>query len=194
VDALTYLRGQHKSVLGMLEVLEGAPTGDGARESGLQTMVENLVIAESRHEAIEQQWFWPAVRKALDEGDQLADHATTQEDEGKKLLQRLEEGSPGEPDYHDALAQFVKAAREHIEFEQKNVWPQFKKAVDQQELERLGDVLEKAYEIAPTRPHPDTPSNPVVQKTMGVAAATMDHVRDAVTGRAAYDPPPPSTP
>jgi hemerythrin-like domain-containing protein len=194
VDALTFLRGQHKSVLGMLEVLEGAPTGEGAHTSGLETMVENLVIAESRHEAIEQQWFWPAVRKALDEGDQLADHATTQEDEGKKLLQRLEDGRPGEADYHDALAKFVKAAREHIEFEQTTVWPQFERAVDQQELESLGQTLEQAWEIAPTRPHPDTPSNPMVQKTMGAAAATVDRLRDAATGRAAYVPPDPPTP
>ena len=30
MDALTYLREDHKSVLGMLEVLDGAPTGSGA--------------------------------------------------------------------------------------------------------------------------------------------------------------------
>ncbi|HEX2214067.1 MAG TPA: hemerythrin domain-containing protein, partial [Mycobacterium sp.] len=68
MDALTFLRDDHKSVLGMLEVLDGAPSGTGADVSGLRTMVTNLIIAESQHEAIEEQFFWPAVRNAIGDG------------------------------------------------------------------------------------------------------------------------------
>lgn len=114
MDALTFLRADHKSVLGMLEVLDGAPEGDGAQLSGLETMVNNLIIAESQHEAIEEQFFWPAVRRALGNGDDLANQAIAQEEAGKKLLQRLEEGRPGEPGYHEALKQFRhRGARAH---------------------------------------------------------------------------------
>ena len=84
MDALTFLRQDHKSVLGMLEVLDGAPEGNGAQLSGLETMVNNLIIAESQHEAVEEQFFWPAVRLVLDDGDALADQAIAQEDAGKK--------------------------------------------------------------------------------------------------------------
>jgi hemerythrin-like domain-containing protein len=191
MDALTFLRQDHKSVLGMLEVLDGAPEGSGAQSSGLVTMVTNLIIAESQHEAIEEQIFWPAVRDALDEGDALADKAIEQEQEGKKLLQRLEDGSPGEPDYQEALREFVKAGRDHIAYEQDVVWPAFQAAVSQDELDKLGGKLEAAKKIAPTRPHPDTPPNPAVLKTMGMATAAVDHVRDAVSGRAAENPPDP---
>ena len=62
MDALSFLRADHQSVLGMFEVLDGASTGTGATESGLETMVANLLIAKSQHEAIEEQLFWPAVR------------------------------------------------------------------------------------------------------------------------------------
>jgi hemerythrin-like domain-containing protein len=191
MDALTFLREDHKSVLGMLEVLDGAPTGSGAHSSGLKTMVTNLVIAESQHEAIEEQFFWPAVRDALDNGDELADEAIAQEQAGKKLLQRLEDGEPGDPDYHDALQEFVKAGREHIMYEQGVVWPEFEAAVSREDLEKIGEKLEAAKKIAPTRPHPDTPPNATVQKTMGTAAATVDHVRDALSGREAENPPDP---
>jgi hemerythrin-like domain-containing protein len=191
MDALTFLREDHKSVLGMLEVLDGAPIGSGAQESGLETMVTNLIIAESQHEAIEQQFFWPAVRDALDDGDELADVAIQQEQEGKQLLQRLEDGKPGEPDYHDALQEFVKAAREHIMYEQDVIWPVFEAAVGPEEREKLGKKLEAGKKVAPTRPHPDTPGNSLVQKTMGTGAALVDHVRDAVSGREAENPPDP---
>ena len=44
-----------------------------------------------------------AVRDALDDGDALANKAIEQEQAGKELLQRLENGDPGEPDYQNAL-------------------------------------------------------------------------------------------
>lgn len=191
MDALTFLRQDHKSVLGMLEVLDGAPSGDGATNSGLSTMVTNLVIAESQHEAIEEQFFWPAVREVLDDGDALADRAIEQEQEGKQLLQRLEDGAPGDHDYHDALKAFVKAARDHIAYEQEVVWPAFEAAISRDDLIKMGEKLEAAKKVAPTRPHPDTPPSPAVLKTMGMATAMVDHVRDAVTGRADDNPPDP---
>jgi hemerythrin-like domain-containing protein len=191
MDALTFLRQDHKSVLGMLELLEEAPSGDGAHVSGLETMVTNLVIAESQHEAIEEQFFWPAVRDVLEDGDTLADGAIEQEQEGKKLLQRLEDSKPGEPEYHEALQEFFKVGREHISYEQDVVWPRFEAAVTREQLEKLGERLERAKKIAPTRPHPDTPPNPTVLRTMGVGAAIIDHVRDAFTGREADNPPDP---
>ncbi|CRZ17782.1 hemerythrin domain-containing protein [Mycolicibacterium neworleansense] len=193
MDALTFLRQDHKSVLGMLEVLDGAPTGPGAHTSGLGTMVTNLVIAESQHEAIEEQLFWPMVRDVLDDGDELADEALEQEQAGKKLLQRLEDGSPGEPEYHDALREFVKVGREHIAYEEDVVWPRFEAAVDPEEREKLGAKLELAKKLAPTRPHPDTPSSSTAQKTAGTAAAIVDRVRDAATSRDEENPPDPQT-
>jgi hemerythrin-like domain-containing protein len=188
MDALTFLRQDHKSVLGLLEVLADAPSEPGAETNGLETYVTNLVIAESKHEAIEEEFFWPKVRDALDDGDELADVAVEQEQSGKKLLQQLEDGQPGEAAYHDALREFVKVAREHIAYEQDVVWPKVEATISREELEKLGEKLETAKKIAPTRPHPDTPPNPTVLKTMGQAAAIVDHVRDAASGRSADDP------
>ena len=141
MDALTFLRQDHKSVLGMLEVLDEAPSGSGAEISGLETMVTNPVIAESQHEAIEEQFFWPAVRAALQDGDALADEAIKQEQDGKKLLQRLADGKPGEAEYHEALQQFVKTGREHIAYEQDAVRPRFEAAVSREHLDKLGESL-----------------------------------------------------
>lgn len=186
MDAITFLRQDHKSVLGLFETLDGAPSGSGAEASGLETVVNNLIIAESQHEAVEEQFFWPAVREAI--GDGIVDKAIEQEQAGKQLLQRLEDGKPGEPDYHEALQELVKAGREHIAYEQDVVWPQVELAISREDLEKIGEKLEQAKKIAPTRPHPDTPPNPTVLKTMGMGAAVVDHVRDALTGRAQDNP------
>lgn len=191
VDAFTFLRSDHESVLGMFEVLDGAPQGKGAQLSGLRTMVTDLVVAESRHEAIEQHFFRPLVRERLEDGDRLADDAMAQENSGKRLLQKLENGHPGEPEYHGALAAFIEAGRKHIAYEQNVVWPRMAAAPSESELQDLGATLARAEQKAPTRPHPDTPSGPGAQKTMGAAVAELDKLRDAVTGRS--DPPDPPT-
>ena len=83
------------------------------------------------------------------------------------------------------------AAREHIAYEQDVVWPRLAEKLSPAELDRLGERLETAKKVAPTRPHPATPPIGMVQKTMGLGVAVLDHVRDAVTGRSAMNPPDP---
>lgn len=51
MDAITFLRQDHKSVLGLLETLDEAPSGPGAEASGLETMLNNLIIAEPQRNA-----------------------------------------------------------------------------------------------------------------------------------------------
>ncbi|BCN49375.1 hemerythrin [Prescottella equi] len=190
VNALTFLRAEHESVLGMLEVLEGSGPGSPGRDD----MVANLVVAESRHEAIEQEVFWPIVRDAVPGGDELADTAIGQEMDGEKLLDTIEHGSAGDEDYESALREFLSAAREHIEYEQKQVWPLVTEAVSASDLEDAGNRLEAARKRAPTRPHPNTPPRPAVLKTTGAMAAAVDKVRDVLSGRGRHHPPetPPS--
>ncbi|MGV9614782.1 hemerythrin domain-containing protein [Nocardia xishanensis] len=97
MDALTFLRGEHESVLGMIESLE---RGRGNREAELQArdhLATSLVIAASQHDAVEEQFFWPAVRRALPDGDELADRALAEEDSAKQLLQRIDDSEVGTP-------------------------------------------------------------------------------------------------
>ena len=80
-------------------------------------MVTNLIIPESQHEAIDEQFCWPAVRDALDGGDELAEQALEQEQAGSSCWRSAEPAIP--------LQQFVKAGRDHINSEQDVVWPRF---------------------------------------------------------------------
>lgn len=69
VDAFTFPQKRPRKCAGHVRGLDGAPQGKGAQLSGLRTMVTDLVVAESRHEAIEQQFFWPLVRERLEDGN-----------------------------------------------------------------------------------------------------------------------------
>ena len=71
------------------------------------------------------------------------------------------------------------------------MWPRLAETLSSTELDRLGERLETAKKVAPTRPHPATPPIGIVQKTMGLGVAVADHVRDAAPGRGALNPPDP---
>jgi hemerythrin superfamily protein len=156
--------------------------GHGAVE-GRQKRAEELVIAESRHEAIEEMYFWPAVRQTLPGGDDLADTAVAQETEGKRVLDQLDKAGAAAPEFPGLLATFSTLAFEHIAFEEREVWPKLRAALGPDAQDELGSKLESARSAAPTRPHPHTPAAPEVLKTAGAAVAAVDKVRDVLSGR-----------
>ena len=186
-DAFEVLRTDHAEVEQMLAVLENTPGQTaGAGQTVLaarQEVAQRLVIDSSRHEAAEEQYFWPVVRERLADGGDLANQAIAQEQEAKEALARLDKLEATDAEFDHLLDAIIPAARRHIEFEETRVWPVLRQELSAVEARELGDKLEKAKEHGPTRPHPHAPASPEVLKTAGPAVAAVDKLRDAVTGR-----------
>jgi hemerythrin-like domain-containing protein len=186
-DVFSVLGEDHVEVKQMLLALENSP--DNSRGAGQAVLaaryevVQRLVIDSSRHEAAEEQLFWPAVRDKLTDGDGLADEAIAQESEAKQVLDRLEKLEPADEEFDQLVATLIPATRQHIEFEETQVWPSMRQALSQEEAQELGGKVQKAKELGPTRPHPHTPANPALLKTLGPAVAVVDKLRDAAAGR-----------
>jgi hemerythrin-like domain-containing protein len=149
--------------------------------------VTELVIAESQHEAVEEEYFWPAVRQQVPTGERMAEQALTQEQAAKHILDKLDKASPDEPEFEQLISKVIEDGRAHIAYEQNTVWPVVRDSLSQKDLDELGEKMAKAKKAAPTRPHPHTPPSPGVLKTVGAAAAAVDKVRDAATGRGSED-------
>ena len=126
-DVFTVLSQDHEEVKRMLAELEKGPTRvTGASEDQLalrKKMTEQLIIEESKHETLEEMYFWPVVRDHLPDGDALADRATGQEQEAKEVLAKLDKLDAGDAEFEKLLGTFIGAAREHIQFEETAVWP-----------------------------------------------------------------------
>jgi hypothetical protein len=186
-SAFDILSKDHEEVKQMLTELEIGPTAasgaDPDRLALRKKMVQQLVIEESKHEAAEEMYFWPMVRERLSDGGELANRALTQEQEGKEVLDQLDKLEAGSDEFEGLLAEFTSAGRAHIAFEETQVWPGLRTALNVEEADDLGRKLEQAKKTAPTRPHPKTPASPGVLKTAGTAAAAADRIRDAATGR-----------
>ena len=180
------LRKDHEEVKRVLSELEtGLSRGPSDTDHLVlrEKLVEHLVIEESKHEAVEEEYFWPAVREKLTDGDKLADQAVDQEQSAKYVLNDLIGMSTDEPEFDELVRTFIHDGREHITFEETQVWPELERALSPEEAEDLGDKIVEGKKIAPTRPHPHTPPKPGILKTAGPAVAAADRVRDTITGR-----------
>ena len=181
------LRKDHEEVKRALDELERGPTAEaGANTDQLmvrEKLVEELTIEESKHEAVEEEYFWPAVRDHLADGDKLADHAIEQEQAAKFVLEDLIGRKPDDPKFEELVGRFIADGREHIAYEETSVWPEMERALSAEEAEELGHKIEEGKKLAPTRPHPHTPPRPGILKAAGPAVAAADRARDAVTGR-----------
>lgn len=181
------LSKDHQEVKHMLAELEKGPAkATGASDDQLmlrKKMAEELVIEESKHEAVEEMFFWPVVREKVPGGERLASEATQQEQEGKVVLDQLDKCEASDPQFEELLSAFTKDGREHIAFEENEVWPVLRQVLSAEEASELGQKLEQGKKTAPTRPHPHTPPKPGVLKTAGPAAAAADRARDAASGR-----------
>ena len=188
-DVFEVLGADHAQVKDMLVALEGSQDHAQAGETGKtiqsarQEVAKLLIIDSSRHEAAEEQHFWPIVRERLEDGNQLADAAIAQESEAKNVLARLDKLTSDDEEFTALVAEFIPSARAHIAFEETQVWPSLRAALSAAEAEELGAKIRRAEDKGPTRPHPHTPANPAVLKTAGPVVAALDKLRDAMTGR-----------
>jgi hemerythrin-like domain-containing protein len=181
------LRKDHEEVKRVLAELESGPTAASGANPDLlvvrEKMVEELIIEESKHEAVEEEYFWPAVRDRVPDGDRLADHAVEQEQAAKYVLNDLIGVKADDPKFEELVGAFITDGREHIAYEEDNVWPELRKTLSAEEAEELGRKIVEGKKLAPTRPHPHTPPKPGILKTAGPAVAAADRARDVVTGR-----------
>lgn len=186
-DVFTVLAQDHQEVKRMLAELEKGPTvatGASKDQLALRTkMTQELIIEESKHEALEEMYFWPAVREHLAAGNTLADTATGQEQDAKQVLAELDKLDAGDAEFEKLLAKFAVDAREHIAFEETQVWPGLRTALPVETANEMGRKIADGKSTAPTRPHPHTPPAPGVLKAAGPVAAAADKARDAITGR-----------
>jgi hemerythrin-like domain-containing protein len=141
----------------------------------------------SRHEAAEEQYFWPTVRERVPNGNELADKAISQETKAKEILAKLDKAASRDKEFDDLIVEFIPAARQHIAFEENRVWPSLRESLSPAESEELGEKIQRAEQKGPTRPHPHTPPSPGILKTAGPAVALIDRLRDAISGRGRTD-------
>jgi hemerythrin-like domain-containing protein len=181
-DVIEILEHDHREVEGMfseLEGLRGASTDDA--KSRRKDLTDRVTIELVRHSVAEEVLVYPMVEDKVSAEE--AEHARKEHAEAEETLHRLEKLDADDPAFDDELATLMEEIRHHIEDEEGEMFAHMQQVIDADELRKLGARVESFKKVAPTRPHPNVPNEPLPRIAAGPAASLFDRMRDLATGR-----------
>jgi hemerythrin-like domain-containing protein len=181
-DVIEVLEHDHREIEGMFRELEGlrGASGEEDRERR-KTLAEQVTIELVRHSVAEEVLVYPKV--ARDVSEEEAEHAREEHKEAERTLARLEGLDADDPAFDDTLAELMHEIRHHIEDEEGQMFAHMRQVVPGDDLRKLGEQVEAFKKVAPTRPHPNVPNDPLSRTAAGPAASLIDRMRDLATGR-----------
>jgi hemerythrin-like domain-containing protein len=94
----------------------------------------------------------------------------------KTTLAELEDLNSEDERFDAKVTVLIENVRHHIEEEESEMFAQARKAFSEDELQALGEEMQKAKQTAPRRPHPHAPDEPPANKMAMAASAPMDAV------------------
>jgi hemerythrin-like domain-containing protein len=185
-DVIEVLEHDHREVEQMfaeLESLRGATSDE--MKSRRKAVAEQVTIELVRHSVAEEVLVYPQVEKKVSAEE--AEHAREEHAEAEETLQRLEKLDADDPAFDDELATLMEEIRHHIADEEGQMFAHMRQVIDADELVTLGARVEAFKKVAPTRPHPSVPNEPLPRMAAGPAASLFDRMRDLATGRGTGD-------
>src|SRR3954447_25541811 len=185
-DVIEILEQDHREVEEMfreLESLRGASTDDA--RSRRKELTDQVTIELVRHSVAEEVLVYPQVEEKVSAEE--AEHAREEHAEAEETLQRLEKLDADDPAFDEELATLMGEIRHHIADEEGEMFAHMRQVIDADELRTLGERVEAFKKVAPTRPHPNVPNEPLPRMAAGPAASLFDRMRDLATGRGTGD-------
>jgi hemerythrin superfamily protein len=172
MNALTLLKQDHANVEELFMRFEStAPENTDELARIRDKVVEQL----SKHAAIEEQLFYPAVCDKLGAERSFAVLEGLEEHHLVKItLSELVKMPPTHPRFRPKMTVLTESVRHHVEEEENEIFEQVREAFTVEELNELGDRMEELKAIAPSRPHPMIPDQPPLNILLGVPAAVID--------------------
>ncbi len=171
MDAITLLKADHAEVEKLFKAYE--KLGEKAYKSKEKT-VKGIIQALSVHAGIEEQVFYPAVRKEVAGTDSEVLEAIEEHHIVKWVLNELENLAPEAENYDAKVTVLIENVRHHVKEEEGELFPQVRKALGRKHLGEIGDALESAKKLAPKSPHPRSPSTPPGNLVAAPVAKAVD--------------------
>jgi len=169
-NAITLLKTDHGNVENLFTQFETASDGAYAEK---RRIVDHIIEQLSRHAAVEEQIFYPALRGIPDLHRTVLE--SLEEHHAAKLALGELEKLPANAERFDAKATvLIENVRHHVEEEENELFPLVEKHIPFSDLQIMGEAMEDLKKTAPSRPHPFMPDQPPFNVIVGVPAAVID--------------------
>jgi hemerythrin superfamily protein len=137
-DAIVMLTDDHKQVKKLFSEFDKLEEEGGDEEKS--AIVEQICNALKIHTELEEEIFYPAVRKAIEDSD-LMDEALVEHAGAKELIAQLEEANPDDDLYDAKVTVLGEQIGHHVEEEEGDMFPKARKA--KVDTEKLGATMLK---------------------------------------------------
>jgi hemerythrin superfamily protein len=141
MDTTTLLQQDHQKVEQLFQKFEQAGDRAVKTKQGLaQKMIEELTI----HAEIEEEIFYPAVKSKISAAKDEVLESVEEHHVVEILMDEIKELSPRDESFDAKVKVLIENVRTHKEEEETELFPQVRKAFSQEELDSLGEELERA--------------------------------------------------
>lgn len=177
-DVVDILSSDHRDMLDLLGQIQSTVDASQRRD------LADAVIAEvMRHAVAEEMFVYPAVEEHVPDGAEEVAHDKQEHEEIVQLMKRMEDVDAANPTFMELVRQLESQLRHHASDEETDQFPKLRAHVPHEKLVELGEKVENAKKLAPTRPHPSAPHSELFHKTVGPGVGLVDRLRDKLTGR-----------
>jgi hemerythrin superfamily protein len=136
-DAIEMLKKDHKEVDTLFDEYESK--NEKSERAGKSEIARVICRALTVHAAIEEEIFYPAVRKHGEEMKKLVDEAAVEHQSLKDIIGRLESASSSDPLYDAGVKVLSEYVKHHVKEEEGELFPKVRASgVD---LEALGQRM-----------------------------------------------------
>lgn len=177
-DVTHILTADHRE---MIELLGSIHQTSDTRQR--RDLVDTLIAEVMRHAVAEEMYVYPAVREHVPNGAEAVEHDEEEHQEIVETMKELEAIDASDPAFMTHIQQLETQLRHHAKDEESEQFPQLRAHLSAESLAELGEKVQNAKKLAPTRPHPSAPHAALFHKTIGPGVGMIDRLRDKLTGR-----------
>jgi hemerythrin-like domain-containing protein len=137
-NAIDLLKRDHADVTAMFKDFESRK--DEMRRGEKESLVASICEALAVHATIEEELFYPAVRRALGEdAKDLVDEAAVEHQTLKDIIARLEAAPTSDPLYDAGVKVLSEYVQHHVKEEENELFPKVKSS--DLDLDALGEKM-----------------------------------------------------
>ena len=114
---------------------------------------------------------YPAMKEHLPDGEAAVEHDIAEHKELERTMKELEAVEATDPRFDTLIGELETTLADHVNDEESDQFPKLRASIPRAELVQLGQKVQAAKKLAPTRPHPAAPNAELFHKLVGPASA-----------------------
>lgn len=153
MDAIALLTGDHDRVRGLFTRFKAAKESDDLET--MRTFALKIVEELKVHTTVEEEVFYPAYRDENDEIHETITEGLEEHRVANRLLEEIETMEPDTEHWAAKVSVLIENVEHHAEEEEREMFPQIRKASDAERLEAIARRMETRKAELGAPPAPD---------------------------------------